>query len=150
MSEPDRAAAVPFRQHEGQLQFLLVHLEHHDAWTFPKGSIEPKWDGGDRRGAALREACEEAGVHGDLDDQPLTRYAYPGGREPGERCVEAYLLRVLSQKPPRRKERFRHPTWVTTDEARTLLAAGRERRYAEEHARVLDEALERLAERGWA
>jgi 8-oxo-dGTP pyrophosphatase MutT (NUDIX family) len=138
---PDRAAAVCYRIRDGQVQFLIVRTSDDDAWTFPKGRPDP--DDDDFRGTALREACEEAGVHGDLDAQPLLRYAFPGKRE---RLVEAYLLHVLSTGRPRGKERDRKPTWLDPAQTRGRLAENRSERYAAEHARVVDAAEQRIAE----
>src|SRR5919106_2780311 len=87
---PVRAAAVCYRRTSGQAEFLLVRTRTGQAWTFPKGHLEP---GESVRQAADREAREEAGASGQIDSVPLTRYRYPAwigpGIPEGEVCVEA-------------------------------------------------------------
>jgi 8-oxo-dGTP pyrophosphatase MutT (NUDIX family) len=133
-------AAVCHRSEEGTVELLLVKTKGGRRWTFPKGHVEPgerPWE------AAAREAMEEAGVEGDVASTPFTRYRYPSTRnEEGESLVSAFLLGVVRQRSPEGKERHREPTWVGPDEATRLLAGGgREREYAEEHARVVREAV---------
>jgi 8-oxo-dGTP pyrophosphatase MutT (NUDIX family) len=138
-------AAICHRHGPSGVEFLLVETKRGRRWTFPKGHIEPgelPWD------AAAREAREEAGVEGDISATPLTEYRYPntrGGK--GDSVVTAYLLTVVSEHEPARKERHRKRKWVPPDEATRLLAAGgREREYVEEHARVVREAAAALSQ----
>jgi len=86
-------------------------------------------------------------VEGDVAATPLTRYRYPATRSgEGESFVAAYLFHVRQQVAPGEGETRREPTWVDPDEAIRLLAAGgQEREYAEEHARVVREAVAALA-----
>jgi 8-oxo-dGTP pyrophosphatase MutT (NUDIX family) len=133
-------AAVCHRRRDGVVELLLVRTTGGNRWTFPKGHIEP----GERPPeAAAREAREEAGVDGDVAPTPFTRYRYPATREAeGETLVAAYLLAVVREGSPARSEHRRSPTWVGPAEAMRLLAAGgREPEYAEEHARVVREAV---------
>lgn len=136
------AAAVAYREGATGPEFLLVRTKGGDKWTFPKGHVEA---GEDPSRSALREAEEEAGVTGEIDPSPVAEYDYPntrGGR--GDDRVVAYLLRVTGQRPG--GEGFRQPTWFTPGEARRKLAeGGREPEYVDEHARVLDSAVRRLA-----
>ena len=144
-SGPEVVAAVCHRREEGALQLLLVRTKGGKRWTFPKGHVEP---GEGPSEAAAREAREEAGVEGDVAPTPFTRYRYPSTREAeGETLVAAYLLAVVRQGPPAHSERRRNPTWVVPAEAARLLAAGgRERDYADEHARVVREAVALLSQ----
>jgi 8-oxo-dGTP pyrophosphatase MutT (NUDIX family) len=142
----DVVAAVCHRREEGAVELLLVRTKGGNRWTFPKGHVEPgerPWE------AAAREAREEAGVEGDVASTPFTRYRYPSTRnEEGESVVSAFLLGVVRQRSPTGKERHREPTWVGPDEATRLLATGgREPEYAEEHARVVREAVAILSQR---
>lgn len=132
------------RQDKGAVELLLVRTKGGRRWTFPKGHVEP---GEDPSEAAAREAREEAGVEGEVAPTPFTRYRYPSTRdEEGESLVAAYLLAVVRQHPPAGKERRRKPTWVAPAEAeRRLAAGGREPEYAEEHARVVREAVAALS-----
>jgi len=145
--EPEHGvvAAVCHRRDEGTVELLLVRTKGGDRWTFPKGHVEP---GEQPWAAAAREAREEAGVEGDVASTPFAHYRYPATRaEEGESLVAAYLLAVVRQGSPAESELRRDPTWVAPDEAARLLAAGgREREYAEEHARVVREAVATLSQ----
>jgi 8-oxo-dGTP pyrophosphatase MutT (NUDIX family) len=136
-------AAVCYQRTGDAVEFLLVRTKGGRKWTFPKGHVEA---GETAPGAAAREACEEAGVHGVIAARAFTRYRYPAGSdEAGERWVSAYLLEVGSQRQPRRGEKHREPTWLDPGAAeRALGEGGREPEYRREHARVLKEALAEL------
>ncbi len=55
-----RAAGVlPWRRHEEQLQFALVHRSRYDDWSWPKGKLERHEEGAV---AAVRETQEETGL----------------------------------------------------------------------------------------
>lgn len=86
-------------------------------------------------------------MEGDVAATPLTRYRYPATRSgEGESIVAAYLFHVRQQDAPGQGETSREPTWVDPDEAIRLLGAGgRAPTYAEEHARVVREAVAALA-----
>jgi 8-oxo-dGTP pyrophosphatase MutT (NUDIX family) len=137
------AAAVCYRRRDGRVEFLLVRTKHGDKWTFPKGHVE---QGETPADAAAREAREEAGVHGTIADRPFTDYVYPGGSDgPGERRVAAFLLEVASESAPAADERSRDPAWFDPETAEAKLSSGgRERKYSEEHVRVLHAALAEL------
>ena len=139
------AAAVAYRDGVDGPEFLLVRTKGGRKWTFPKGHVksgEEPWE------AALREAAEEAGIDGEVDTVPVAEYDYPNTRRGrGDTRVPAYLLRVTDQQPP--SEGFREPAWFSPERAREHLAeGGREPRYAEEHARVLESAVDELERRG--
>lgn len=142
--ERDVVAAVCHRPGADAIELLLVRTTKGKRWTFPKGGVEP----GERRSeAAAREAREEAGVEGAIAAKPFTRYRYPGTRaDEGESLVSAYLLMVERQGASAPDERRREPTWIAPDEAIRLLSeGGREPEYAEEHARVVREAVAALS-----
>src|SRR5262249_29250140 len=135
-------AAVCYRYRGDDVEVLLVRTKGGDKWTFPKGHVKR----GERpHAAAAREALEEAGVHGRVDERPVGRYRYPATRRKTrdeDDVVEAYLLNVQAQLPP--EESFRTPTWCTLVQARKRLAEGREEKYVDEHARIVEAALEQL------
>ena len=137
------SAAVCYRRRDGRVEFLLLRTKHEDKWTFPKGHVE---QGETPAEAAAREAREEAGVTGTIADQPLTYYVYPGGSDgPGERRVAAFLLEVTSESAPAAAESSREPAWFDPETAENKLSSGgRERKYSEEHVRVLHAALAEL------
>ena len=100
---------------------LLVTSRGTGRWIIPKG-----WpmDGRSAGGAALREAWEEAGVQGEVDERPLGRYSYDkkltrGLSVPVE--VQVHLVRVagLDKSFPERKQRQRR--WYSPAEAAELV-----------------------------
>jgi 8-oxo-dGTP pyrophosphatase MutT (NUDIX family) len=55
------AGAVVFRKEEGKPVYLLLHYKFKsEYWDFPRGKIEA---GENAAQAALRETCEETGLH---------------------------------------------------------------------------------------
>ena len=62
---------IPFRRLGGETEFCLITSLRKRRWIFPKGAV----DGGESlQEAALKEACEEAGLHGRIVGPPLGRY----------------------------------------------------------------------------
>ena len=100
---------------------LLVTSRGTGRWIIPKG-----WpmDGRSVGGAALREAWEEAGVRGEVEETAFGRYSYDkkltkGLSAPVE--VQVHLVRVegLDTNFPERKQRQRR--WFTPAEAAGLV-----------------------------
>ena len=100
---------------------LMVTSRGTGRWIIPKG-----WpmDGRSVGGAALREAWEEAGVRGEVEETAFGRYSYDkkltrGLSAPVE--VQVHLVRVegLDKNFPERKQRQRR--WFTPDEAAGLV-----------------------------
>jgi len=68
-----QVAAVPWRQRNGSLEFLLVTSRASRHWLVPKG-----WPmfGKSNRDAALQEAFEEAGIRGVGSVNPIGSYHF--------------------------------------------------------------------------
>jgi 8-oxo-dGTP pyrophosphatase MutT (NUDIX family) len=112
--------------------------------TFPKGCTDPRLS---HSQAAAREALEEAGAVGVIEPRHFHLYLHskgvfwqPSGVQ--EFVVKAFLMEVTNTRQP--GESMRNPTWVSAEQARKLLAKGREVKYAAELKNVLDRALERI------
>ncbi|MGI8801305.1 MAG: NUDIX domain-containing protein [Solirubrobacteraceae bacterium] len=134
-----RAAAVCWRRVGGALTVGLVTTSDGERWTFPKGHRKP---GEKPAAAAAREAHEEAGVRGTVDDRRLLAYRYPARGGGDDVVVDAYLLHVTGVGEP--LEAFRSVAWCDPPSARRRLAEGRDGFHAAELERVLDAALRRL------
>lgn len=132
------AAAVCYRWEEDGLRFALVSTRDGERWTFPKGHRER---GESLASAAAREAGEEAGVGGVIDERRLLAYRYPG-RSGGEDVVSAFLLRVTRTGGP--AESFRRLEWCDEETARRRLAENRDPFHARELGRVLELAVARV------
>jgi 8-oxo-dGTP pyrophosphatase MutT (NUDIX family) len=141
---PLQVAAVCYRRRGPSIEFLLVNTNGGGKWTFPKGDPESDLSHGQ---AAEREAHEEAGVRGRIDSRHFCLYIHSKGvfwKPPGVReyVIKAFLLEVERTEEPH--EESRTPTWFGPEEARKILAKGRELKYARELQAVVDRALEKI------
>jgi 8-oxo-dGTP pyrophosphatase MutT (NUDIX family) len=141
---PLQVAAVCYRRRESSIEFLLVNTNGGNKWTFPKGAPEPSMS---HSQAAEREAWEEAGVRGHIEPRHFHLYIHSKGvfwKTPGVRefVVKAFLMEV--ERTEESHEPMRNPTWYAPEEARKILAKGREVKYAREMQTVVDRALAHL------
>jgi 8-oxo-dGTP pyrophosphatase MutT (NUDIX family) len=142
---PIQVAAVCYQKRGGSFEFLLVKTTGGDRWTFPKGDTARRLSHSE---AAEREALEEAGAVGDIESEHFHLYLQPKGDSRlrtgvQEFVVKAFLLEVTHTQPP--QEPDRNPTWFSVDDARSVVARGREKKYAAEIRSVIDRAVERLS-----
>jgi 8-oxo-dGTP pyrophosphatase MutT (NUDIX family) len=140
---PLQVAAICYRT-APSLEFLLVNTNGGGKWTFPKGAPDTSIS---HSQAAEREAWEEAGVRGRIEPRHFHLYLHSKGvfwKPPGVReyVVKAFLMEVNDLHPSHEPER--NPTWFSAEEARAILAKGREVKYARELQTVIDRALEHL------
>jgi len=141
---PLQVAAVCYRRQGETIEFLLVNTNGGGKWTFPKGA--PALSCSHSR-AAEREAWEEAGVRGHIEPAHFHLYLHSKGvfwKPPGVRefVVKAFLMEVAGIEPVHEPER--NPTWFSPEQARRILAKGREVKYAREMQTVIDRALAQL------
>lgn len=144
MTSSLQVAAICYRMAGCHVEFLLVKTTG-GYWTFPKGNIGAKASAVE---SAAREACEEAGARGVIDQRPLGAYLYrkPRRQKAPPITITAYLLEVQSQEIP--KEAKRCPTWFTQDAAKAALGQHRSRDDADAMEKVIDLAIERLRVQG--
>jgi 8-oxo-dGTP pyrophosphatase MutT (NUDIX family) len=141
---PLQVAAVCYRLTGESVEFLLVNTNGGGKWTFPKGAPEPLMS---HSQAAAKEAFEEAGVRGDIESKHFHLYLHSKGvfwKPPGVRefVVKAFLMEV--EETGYSHEMDRDPTWFLPEDARKILAKGREVKYAKEMQGVVDRALEEI------
>jgi 8-oxo-dGTP pyrophosphatase MutT (NUDIX family) len=141
---PLQVAAVCYRHRAQSIEFLLVNTNGGGKWTFPKGDPEPSLS---HSQAAEREAWEEAGVRGHIEPQHFHLYLHSKGvfwKPPGVRefVIKAFLMEVEQTEPGHEPER--NPTWFNPDDAKKILAKGREVKYGREMQTVIDRAMEHL------
>ncbi|GAC1429764.1 MAG: NUDIX hydrolase [Terriglobales bacterium] len=141
---PLQVAAVCYRRTGGTAEFLLVNTNGGSKWTFPKGAPERSLS---HSQAAAREAWEEAGAKGFIEPRHFHLYLYSKGvfwKPPGVRefVVKAFLMEVQETGFP--CEDDRNPSWFLPENARKVLAKGREVKYAREMQSVIDRALEEI------
>lgn len=110
-------AALPYRETENGLEFLLITTRRTRRWIVPKG-----WpmDGRAPHAAAAREAREEAGVSGEICDKPIGSYRYFKERKTGELVpckVEVFALKVKQQRKTWAEKDARELRWCSLNEA---------------------------------
>lgn len=128
-----QACAVPYRTQAGALEFCLITSLSKGRWGFPKGTIDP---GETYRETALKEAYEEAGLRGEIVDEPLGRYDY--AKWGASLQVTVVLMRVAEVHDQWLEAGMRQRAWCTADEAQQRLANADQRR-------LLEAAMQRLA-----
>ena len=83
-----QSAVIPYRRNEGEIELLIITNRKNSKWIFPKGIVELDLSSKD---SAVKEAIEEAGVHG-IVEQKLGKYSY---KKWGSKCkVKVFGLRV--------------------------------------------------------
>ncbi len=117
-------AALPYRvDGEGGLEILLVTSRRSRRWIIPKG-----WPVKGLRpcDAAAKEAFEEAGVVGTIDDAELGRFSYLKLLEKAHRTVECevvvFPLHVERQLASWPEAAQRESRWVSANEAATTVS----------------------------
>ena len=140
---PVQVAAVCYRVRGSSLEFLLVNTSA-GKWTFPKGRIEPGLSGSE---SAAREAMEEAGAEGRIEERHFASYldtkrALTHDNRSREILIAAYLLEVQRLSAP--EESDRNPTWFAPPEAQRRLSEQRVPKYASQLATIVDAAVERV------
>lgn len=111
-----QAAAVPYRIRNGEPEFCLITSIRNGNWVFPKGVIDP---GETPSHTALKEAHEEAGLHGQIEGEPLGQYRYHKWGTSLD--VTVHLMRVTETDAHWKEAALRDRIWCHADEARRLL-----------------------------
>ena len=141
---PLQVAAVCYRRRGSSAEFLLVNTNGGGKWTFPKGDPDRHLS---HSRAAAREALQEAGVAGRIEPRHFHLYLHSKGvfwqpRGVQEFVIKAFLLEVQQVRMP--TEPQRNPTWFSPEDAKQMLAKGREVKYGRELQDVIDRALDRI------
>ena len=101
-----QSAALPYREHDNDLEVLLVTSRKRKRWILPKGIVEP---GLTPRASAAKEALEEAGVVGHMASESLGSYRR---RKWGGTCdVDVYPLRVQREMDDWPESGIRRRRW---------------------------------------
>jgi phosphohistidine phosphatase len=112
---PDQASAVPFRRFGERVEFCLITTSA-GRWGFPKGHIDP---GETPEETALKEALEEAGLHGRIVGTPLLGYRTDKNGQ--SKRVVALLMEVTRCDDQWDEAAVRQRRWVSRSEALDLL-----------------------------
>jgi ADP-ribose pyrophosphatase YjhB (NUDIX family) len=100
----------------GVVEVLLVTPRGGDGWIIPKGKVEARL--GASRSAA-REAEEEGGVRGEIEQTPFDQYRHGGG-EDGP-LVSVFLMPVTRELSSWPEAHQRERRWATLDEVPRLV-----------------------------
>lgn len=115
------AGGIVWRQGESVVEVALVHRPAYDDWTFPKGKLI---SGEEQDEGALREVEEETGLRCRLERFiGSTRYRDRRGRD---KMVAYWAMRPRggSFSPSKEVDEL---SWVSIDEATSVLTYGRDR-----------------------
>ena len=105
-------AVIPYRFGADGLEVLLITSRKRKRWVLPKGVVEPGMTPAD---SAEKEAFEEAGIEGRVDDRPLGSYQY---RKWGGTCtVEVFAMRVTGESDDWPEAEIRTRAWTPPAEA---------------------------------
>jgi 8-oxo-dGTP pyrophosphatase MutT (NUDIX family) len=115
-------AALPFALKNGRPRVMLVTSRGKGRWIIPKGWPEKELAPHD---CAAKEAYEEAGIVGRIDETPLGTYRYEkrlrsAGRTTFE--VKAYLLEVERQLEDWPEKGQRQTRWMAPGRAARLVS----------------------------
>jgi 8-oxo-dGTP pyrophosphatase MutT (NUDIX family) len=117
MNEPNRtiyiqSGVIPYIFKNGRLKILLITSMVKKNWIIPKGIVENDMD---PRESAMKEAFEEAGISGDIENEIVGEYEY---EKWGGLCqVTIYpclVNRVYDDWP---EKNVRQRKWCIEDEA---------------------------------
>jgi 8-oxo-dGTP pyrophosphatase MutT (NUDIX family) len=117
MARTRQVAALPWRQRNGDVEFLLVTTRTTRRWVIPKGW--PMDDRADHQ-AAEQEALEEAGIVGHVAPLPMGQFNYLKVADSGRSRmlkVDVYPLHVTDELENWMEKLHRERRWVSRSEA---------------------------------
>jgi len=113
-----QSAVIPYRHtSDGRIEFLIISSSKNKHWVVPKGIRDP---GLTSQQSAEKEAWEEAGIRGDVDEALLGTYNI---QKWGAECqVEVYAMQVHEIVDESDwEERHRRRQWLTAEKAAVVL-----------------------------
>ncbi len=117
---------VPWRRVDDRVELLLVHREHHDDWTFPKGKLD---DGETLERCAEREVLEETGLRCERGSR-LPVIEYRDGRDRAKAVV--YWLMTVCEGHFEPNDEVDACGWFDLASARNALSYRRDRALVDE------------------
>jgi len=112
-----QSSVIPYRIRDAEPEIMIVRSSKNKHWVVPKGIHEP---GLTSQQSAAKEALEEAGVEGKVDDRAVGSYSY---QKWGASCnVTVYALAVSHVIPENEwQESHRTRQWVSPEQAASML-----------------------------
>lgn len=107
-----QSGVLPYRSHSKGIQVLLITSRSTGAWIVPKGKVEPHLS---PRDSALKEAWEEAGIHGEVHPKPVFAWEYRKGDT--HVPIDLFPMRVSSTASIWPEYLDRKRKWMSLDKA---------------------------------
>jgi 8-oxo-dGTP pyrophosphatase MutT (NUDIX family) len=108
-----QSGVIPYRRGVNGVEVLLITSRKGKRWVIPKGVIEPNMT---PAASAAKEAIEEAGVRGDVDERPLGKYRY--AKWGGVCTVQVFAMAVSVEAADWPEAEFRSRVWLPLADAR--------------------------------
>ena len=110
-------AVLPWRRSKGALEILLITTRNTRRWIVPKG-----WpvEGLTPAQCAAQEALEEAGIEGEVAEEPLGSFRHHKESKSGEAIlctVHVFPMEVTRQHQNWTEKHFRETHWCSVEEA---------------------------------
>lgn len=128
-----QACAIPFRRTDDRLEVCVITSLKRKRWMFPKGIIDP---GETHVETALKEAQEEAGLHGRVVGEPLGTYEYFKWDTTLE--VTVVLMEVLQCDDDWPESAQRERRWLPPADALQILSKDELRGFLQRAIALLD------------
>ena len=112
-----QSSVIPYQITDERLEIMIVRSSKKKHWVVPKGIGDPGYALQD---SAKKEAWEEAGIEGEVDEQPIGQYYYQKwGAECAVSVFSMRVTQVLSESEWEESHRGRK--WVSPEEAADCL-----------------------------
>ncbi|MES9821459.1 MAG: histidine phosphatase family protein [Candidatus Thiodiazotropha sp.] len=108
-----QSSVIPYRIEGGEVEILVVMSSKRKHWVLPKGISEPALS---QQNSAAKEALEEAGVEGEVAEEPIGAYSY---EKWGAECtVSVYPMQVTRElSEDEWEEHHRGREWLAPKQA---------------------------------
>jgi phosphohistidine phosphatase len=112
-----QSGVLPYRRVDGKLEIMVVASRKGTRWVIPKGVKEPELS---LRDSAEKEAFEEAGVRGQVDEEAIGNFDY---KKWGGVCNVVVFPMEVSESVPEAEweESHRERRWLEAKDARRML-----------------------------
>lgn len=112
-----QSSVIPYRMRDGGPEILIIRSSKNKHWVVPKGIHEP---GLSAQESAGKEAREEAGVEGSVEEKILGHYHY---QKWGATCmVDVFAMEVGHVIPESEwEENYRTRQWVSPERAASMV-----------------------------
>ncbi|MET0069015.1 MAG: histidine phosphatase family protein [Candidatus Thiodiazotropha sp.] len=109
----NQSSVIPYRVVDGKVEIMVVMSSKRKHWVLPKGISEPALS---LQESAAKEALEEAGIEGEVAEEPIGSYSY---EKWGAECtVDVFPMRVTRELSEKEwEENHRGREWLSPKQA---------------------------------